>query len=63
MKENIRLSIVVDEANGKVPVWAGISHLGTASSIELAKYAKDAGADGIIAQPALVGKEAALSSS
>jgi 4-hydroxy-tetrahydrodipicolinate synthase len=52
--------VVVDEANGKVPVWAGISHLGTASSIELAKHAKDAGVDGIIAQPALVGKEAAL---
>lgn len=52
--------VVVDEANGKVPIWAGISHLGTASSIELGKYAKDAGADGIIAQPALAGKEAAL---
>jgi len=52
--------VVVDAANGDVPVWAGISHLGTASSIELAKYAKDAGADGIIAQPALVGKEASL---
>ena len=52
--------IVIDAANGKVPVWAGVSHLGTASSIELAKYAEDAGADGIIAQPALVGKDAAL---
>jgi len=52
--------VVVDEASGKIPVWAGISHLGTASSIELANYAKDAGVDGIIAQPALVGKEASL---
>ncbi len=52
--------VVVDEANGKVPVWAGISHLGTASSIELGRHAKDAGVDGIIAQPALVGKEAPL---
>jgi 4-hydroxy-tetrahydrodipicolinate synthase len=52
--------VVVDEANGKVPVWAGISHLGTASSIEMAKYARDVGADGIIAQPGLVGKEAQL---
>ena len=52
--------VVVDEANGKVPVWAGISHLGTASSIELGRLAKDAGVDGIIAQPALVGKEASL---
>jgi len=52
--------IVVDEANGKVPVWAGVSHLGTASSIELARYAENTGADGVIAQPALVGKEASL---
>jgi len=52
--------IVIDEANNKVPVWAGISHLGTASSIELARYAEDAGADGVIAQPALVGKDASL---
>jgi len=52
--------IVVDEANGKVPVWAGISHLGTASSLELAKYAEEVGADGVIAQPALVGKDAPL---
>jgi 4-hydroxy-tetrahydrodipicolinate synthase len=52
--------IVIDAANGKIPVWAGISHLGTASSIELAKYAEDAGADGVIAQPALVGKDASL---
>lgn len=52
--------VVVDEANGEIPVWAGISHLGTASSIELGRYAKNAGVDGIITQPGLVGKEAPL---
>lgn len=50
--------VVVDEANGKVPVWAGISHLGTAASIELGRFARDAGVDGVITQPGLVGKEA-----
>jgi len=52
--------IAVEETDGRVPVWAGISHLGTASSIELGKYAKDAGVDGIITQPGLIGKEASL---
>jgi dihydrodipicolinate synthase/N-acetylneuraminate lyase len=52
--------VVVDETNDKIPVWAGISHLGTASSIELGRHAKNAGVDGIIAQPALAGKEAPL---
>ncbi len=52
--------IVVDEANGKVPVWAGVSHLGTEPAVQLARHAKDIGADGIIAMPALVGREAGL---
>ncbi len=41
--------IVVDATSGKVPVWAGISHMGTEPSIQLGQYAKDAGADGVIA--------------
>lgn len=49
---------VVDEADGKLPVWAGVAHLGTEPSIKLAKEAKDAGVDGIIAQAGLVGKDA-----
>lgn len=52
--------VVVDEAKGKVPIWAGISHLGTSPAIELARYAKSVGVDGIIAMPALLGKQAAL---
>jgi 4-hydroxy-tetrahydrodipicolinate synthase len=54
------LEIVMDEAKSSVQVWPGVSHLGTAQSVELAKYAADVGADGIIAMPALYGKEAAL---
>lgn len=43
--------VVVDEANGKVPVLVGISHSGTLPSIELGKDAKDVGADGVIVAP------------
>jgi 4-hydroxy-tetrahydrodipicolinate synthase len=50
------LSIVVDEANGKVPVWAGVSHFSTEPCLSLARYAKDLGVNGIIAMPGLVGK-------
>lgn len=43
--------ITVDEANGEVPVLASVSHSGTEVVVYLAKYAKDIGADGIIALP------------
>ena len=52
--------IAVEEAGDRVPVWAGISHLGTEPSIELARRAKEAQVTGIIAQPGLVGKDAPL---
>jgi dihydrodipicolinate synthase/N-acetylneuraminate lyase len=41
--------IVVQETNGRVPVWAGISHMGTAPAVQLGRYAKDIGANGVIA--------------
>jgi 4-hydroxy-tetrahydrodipicolinate synthase len=44
--------IVVDEANGKIPVLIGTSHSGTKPSIELSKHAQDIGADGVIVTPA-----------
>ncbi len=44
-------SLVIDEANGKVPVLVGISHSGTLPSIQFGKHAKDVGADGVIATP------------
>ncbi len=43
--------IVVDEANGKIPVLAGISHSGTEPAIMMGKHAKDIGADGLIVMP------------
>lgn len=43
--------IVVDEANGKVPVLVGITHTGTEPAVMLAKRAKDMGADGVIIMP------------
>jgi 4-hydroxy-tetrahydrodipicolinate synthase len=41
--------IVVEATAGRVPVWAGISHMGTEPSVQLGQYAKDVGADGVIA--------------
>jgi dihydrodipicolinate synthase/N-acetylneuraminate lyase len=50
--ERIRVArVVVDEANGRVPVLVGISHSGTLPSIQLGLGAIDAGADGVIATP------------
>ena len=43
--------VVVDEANGRVPVLAGVSHSGTEVCIHLARYAKDIGVDGIVVLP------------
>ncbi|MEM2456710.1 MAG: dihydrodipicolinate synthase family protein [Candidatus Bathyarchaeia archaeon] len=43
--------IVVDEANGKVPVLIGAWHTGTEPALMLAKYAEDIVADGVILVP------------
>jgi len=47
--------IVIDETNGKVPVWAGVNHIGTEPSVKLGRQAKDLGAFGIISLPPFVG--------
>jgi 4-hydroxy-tetrahydrodipicolinate synthase len=53
--------IVIDEVNGKVPVFVGTSHSGTDVVIKLSKYAQDIGADGIIVLPPYFNKiEASL---
>lgn len=39
------IDIVVDQANGRVPVIAGTGEVGTDMTVALAKYALDAGAD------------------
>jgi len=43
--------IAVDEVNGKTPVFCGCNHSGTDIAIELAKYAEDVGADGVMVTP------------
>ena len=53
--------IVVDEVNGRVPVFVGTSHSGTEVAVNLSKYAQDVGADGIIVLPPYFNKvEASL---
>ena len=42
------IDVVIDQANGRIPVLPGAHTLSTKLSIELAKYAKDAGADAVI---------------
>jgi 4-hydroxy-tetrahydrodipicolinate synthase len=41
------ISIVVDECRGKIPVYAGASHMTTRGAAELCKIAEDAGADAV----------------
>lgn len=43
--------IVVEEAKGKVPVVVGCNHTDTRRVIRLAKYAEEAGADGLMISP------------
>jgi len=42
------IDIGVESARGKVPLFAGTGHNGTRITVELSKYAQDAGADGVI---------------
>jgi dihydrodipicolinate synthase/N-acetylneuraminate lyase len=52
MSERKRLvEIVIEEANGKVPVVPGCNHTGTNLVIDLAKHAEKAGADGVMVIP------------
>ena len=43
------VKIAVDQVNGKIPVIAGAGNPGTKNALALAEYAKDIGADGILA--------------
>ena len=46
------IDVVIDEANGKIPVMVGVAALTTKQTIANARYAKEAGADaGLIVQP------------
>ncbi|MEM2904572.1 MAG: dihydrodipicolinate synthase family protein [Candidatus Bathyarchaeia archaeon] len=42
------IEIIVDEVNGKAPVYAGTGHDSTRLTIELSRYAEDVGADGLL---------------
>jgi len=42
------IDIGVESARGKVPLFAGTGHNGTRITVELSKYAQEAGADGVI---------------
>jgi len=42
------IDIGVESARGKVPLFAGTGHNGTRITVELSKYAQEAGADGIL---------------
>jgi len=48
-ERNLVVKTVIDEANGRVPVIAGISDPSTGNIVRFAADAKDAGADGVIA--------------
>ncbi|MCW4026505.1 MAG: dihydrodipicolinate synthase family protein, partial [Candidatus Bathyarchaeota archaeon] len=41
------IEVAVDEANGRVPVYAGTGDVTTRSVIELSRYARDVGADAV----------------
>lgn len=43
--------IIIDEANGQVPVICGANHTSTRAAIELSRYAQELGADGILLTP------------
>lgn len=45
------LDAVVEEANGQVPVLAGIVEYSTAAAVEFGKYARSAGCNGVMVMP------------
>jgi len=49
------IKIVVEEVKGKVPVVAGCNHTSTQQVIELARYAEDVGANGVMIMPPYYG--------
>ncbi|NIM44484.1 MAG: hypothetical protein GTN80_02030 [Nitrososphaeria archaeon] len=42
------IKIVIEEANGKLPVIAGTAQAATKKTLEMSKYAEDVGADGVM---------------
>jgi 4-hydroxy-tetrahydrodipicolinate synthase len=55
-EERLRsFEVVVEQSQGRVPVWAGVNHIGTEPSVRLGRRAKDIGVFGLIAMPPFVG--------
>lgn len=50
-ERNKVIDLVVDQANSRVPVLAGVSAASTVEAVESAKYAQDAGADAAVILP------------
>jgi 4-hydroxy-tetrahydrodipicolinate synthase len=50
-ERRVVVAAVVDQANGRVPVFAGVSDPSTENVVRFSADAKDAGADGVIATP------------
>jgi 4-hydroxy-tetrahydrodipicolinate synthase len=42
------LEAIVDETNGRIPVYAGVGHYSTQTTIELGLHAKATGCDGLL---------------
>ncbi|PZF86684.1 dihydrodipicolinate synthase family protein [Jiangella anatolica] len=47
------LRVVVDEADGRLPVWAGVGGLGTSDTVQAARDAEAGGADALLVLPPL----------
>ncbi len=45
------IMMVIDEANGRVPVYPGTAHYNTDLTIELSRFAQDKGAEGVLVIP------------
>lgn len=45
------IKVVVDEADGRIPVVPGTAHSGTKLTVALSKYAEEVGADGVMIVP------------
>lgn len=45
------IDVVTQEVNGKFPVMIGTGRAGTRNTIEISKYAQEAGADGLLVIP------------
>jgi 4-hydroxy-tetrahydrodipicolinate synthase len=55
-EKKITIKIIIDEVNGRVPVFTGSAADSTKETIMYSKYAEDAGADGLVIIPSWFSK-------